>query len=151
MVRVYNIRKSTYADSLRASGVANRWNKDDEFVIYTGGSISLSALELIAHLNTADFKQEFKLLTIDVDVDAATIPEIKPDSLPSNWKSVESYPELQKMGSNWYRSSSHLLLKVPSALIPQESNYLINTSHPDFAQKVSVYATKPFIWDERLR
>ncbi|SFQ42232.1 hypothetical protein SAMN04515674_11833 [Pseudarcicella hirudinis] len=46
---VYNIRKSKYADSLKASGVANRWNKDDEFVIYAGASISLSTLELVAH------------------------------------------------------------------------------------------------------
>lgn len=147
---VYNIRKSKYADSLKASGVANRWNKEDEFVIYTGGSISLSTLELVAHRNAIDIKSGYKLLFINLEIDNSDSTEIKIEDLPKNWKSIESYPILQQIGSGWYRSKKSLIFKIPSVLVQWESNYLINTNHPDFPKKVSIYSTEEFIWDNRL-
>jgi RES domain-containing protein len=147
---VYNIRKAKYADSLKASGVANRWNKDDEFVIYAGGSISLSTLELVAHRSAIDLNLDYKLLFIETDSKSADITEINVKDLPKNWKSIQSYPILQELGSKWYQAKKTLLLKVPSALIPWESNYLINVSHPDFAKKVKIKSAEDFLWDKRL-
>lgn len=147
---VYNIRKSKYSDSLRASGVANRWNKEEEFIIYTGGSISLSTLELVAHRNAIDIKSGYKLLFIGLDIKESDVTEIKLEHLPANWKSIEAYPILQEMGSKWYQSKQSLLLKVPSALVQWESNYLINVNHPEFLNKVSIDSTQEFIWDNRL-
>jgi len=147
---VYNIRKSRYASSLKASGVANRWNKEEEFIIYAGGSISLSTLELVAHRNAIDIKSGYKLLFINLDVTESDITEIKLEHLPTNWKSIEAYPILQEMGSKWYQSKESLLLKIPSALVQWESNYLINVNHPEFLNKVSIDSAKEFIWDNRL-
>ena len=64
---VYNIRKAKYTDSLRASGVANRWNKNDEFVIYTGGSRALSTLELVVHRSSISIDNSYKLLVIELN------------------------------------------------------------------------------------
>lgn len=147
---VYNIRKSKYSDSLRASGVANRWNKEDEFVIYSGGSISLSTLELVAHRNAIDITFGYKLLFINLNIDESDITEIKFNGLPKNWKLIESYPLLQEIGSEWYKQKKTLILKVPSALVHWESNYLINTQHPDFLKKVSIDNSENFVWDNRL-
>ncbi len=147
---VYNIRKAKYADSLRASGVANRWNKDDEFVIYAGGSISLSALELVAHRSAIDINMGYKLLFISIEIDESDISEVKIENLPKDWKSIKSYPVLQEIGSKWYQSKEFLVLKIPSALVHWESNYLINVSHPDFVKKVSIQSIEDFIWDNRL-
>lgn len=147
---VYNIRKSKYADSLRASGVANRWNKNKEFVIYAGGSISLATLELVAHRNAIDIHSGNKLLFIHLDISKSEITEVKIEDLPKNWKSIERYPVLQEIGSRWYQNKNSLLLKVPSALIHWEYNYLINTNHPDFSTKVSIFKTENFIWDSRI-
>lgn len=147
---VYNIRKSKYATSLKASGIANRWNKEDEFIIYTGGTIALSTLELVAHRNFININSDYKLLFIKLEVDVSDITEISLDELSKNWRSLESYPMLQEMGSRWYQSKKTLLLKVPSALVQWESNYLINTTHPNFSKLVSLHATEDYIWDERL-
>lgn len=147
---VYNIRKSKYSSSLKASGVANRWNKDDEFVIYTGGSISLSALELVAHRNAIDITLGYKLLFIGLKVNSDDISEINIEDLPPNWKSIESYPILQKIGSEWYNKKKSLILKIPSSLVHWESNYLINTSHPEFDKKVKISKSEDFTWDKRL-
>lgn len=147
---VYNIRKSKYADSLKASGVANRWNKDEEYVIYAGGSISLSTLELVAHRNAIDVTTGYKLLFIKLDIQETDITEIRTSELPLNWKAIESYPDLQNIGSEWYQSKKTLILKVPSALVHWESNYLINLNHPDFLKKVTIDSSENFIWDNRL-
>lgn len=147
---LYNIRKARYAYSLVASGVANRWNKNNEYVIYAGGSRALSTLEMIVHRASIKIGTEYKLLTIDVAIDDVDILAIDVDALPLNWKSLAAYPSLQMIGSQWYRSQKQLVLKVPSVIIPQEFNYVINTSHPDFKSKVSLMEIADFQWDSRL-
>lgn len=147
---VYNIRRAKYATLLKASGITNRWNKNDEFVLYTSGSVSLSTLELIAHRSHINTKNEYKLLYIHLDINPDDITEISVDDLPQNWRSIEAYPALQSIGSDWYFIKRSLVLKVPSALIPQEFNYVINTYHPDFDSKVIIQKTEDFEWDKRL-
>lgn len=148
---VYNIRKDKYARTLTASGIANRWNKDDEFVIYAGGSIALSTLELLAHRGAINVKRGYKLLFIALDVNESNITEVKLADLPPEWKSIKHYPELQEIGSNWYQHNISLVLKVPSALVPWEHNYLINVNHPHFSQKrVSLSSIEDYEWDGRL-
>lgn len=147
---VYNIRKEKYAHQLIASGVANRWNKNDEFIIYTGSSRALSALELIVHKSSIAVNTSYKLLVIELKVGEKDIAEIPIDQLPKNWQSVKSYVALQSIGSDWYRKQKTLVLKVPSAIVLKEYNYLINTKHPDFSKKVKLNEVEDFLWDERL-
>lgn len=147
---VYNIRKEKYAKELRASGVANRWNKNDEFVIYTGSSRSLSTLELVVHRSGISIDNSYKLMVIEINCTEDEILEITSKDLPNNWRSVEAYPILQEVGSKWYQRCKKLVMKVPSAVIPKEYNYLIHTKHPDFQQKVKIYEVEDYQWDKRL-
>lgn len=147
---VFNIRKARYSKSLQASGVANRWNKNDEFVIYTGSSRALSTLELVVHRSSISIDNSYKLLVIEIDCEEDEIYEIKKSKLPKNWQSVEAYPELQEIGSAWYQAFKYLVMKVPSSIIPKEYNYLINTKHPDFASKVKIKELEDYNWDDRL-
>ncbi|MCO5235301.1 MAG: RES family NAD+ phosphorylase [Chitinophagaceae bacterium] len=147
---VYNIRRAKYAKQLMASGVANRWNKDEEYVIYVGSSISLSVLEMVAHRNTIQANGNYRLLVIEVNATRKDITEIQVKDLPANRRSIHSYPALQQIGSDWYRQNKTLLLEVPSALVPSEKNYLINTRHPAFHEKVKLLRTEDFGWDQRL-
>jgi|SRR5690606_5747446 RES domain-containing protein len=147
---VYNIRRAKYATQLKPSGVANRWNKDEQFVIYTSGSIALSTLELLAHRNNINVNNDFKLLSIELEIETKDIIEIFSIDLPVNWRSINSYPMLQEIGSDWYTNNKSLILKVPSSLIPLEHNYIINTNHPDFKTKVKIKSTENYLWDERL-
>lgn len=147
---VFNIRKARYSKSLQASGVANRWNKNDEFVIYTGSSRALSTLELVVHRSSISIDNSYKLLVIEIDCEEDEIYEIKMPKLPKNWQSVEAYPELQEIGSAWYQDFKYLVMKVPSSIIPKEYNYLINTKHPDFSSKVKIKELEDYNWDDRL-
>lgn len=70
--------------------------------------------------------------------------------LPKNWRGMIAYPELQQIGGDWYHSNQSLILRVPSAVIPKEHNYIINTHHPDFNDKISLVRTEDYFWDERL-
>lgn len=147
---VYNIRKAKYAKSLQASGVANRWNKNDEFIIYTGSTRALSTLELVVHRSSITIDNSYKLLVIEIDCKEDEIYQIKHSKLPKNWQSVESYPKLQEIGSSWYQDFKFLVMKVPSSIIPKEYNYLINTKHPDFSSKVKIKEIEDYNWDDRL-
>lgn len=146
---VFKICREKYAHSLTASGMANRWNKADEFVIYTASSISLATLEMVAHRSGIIPQQPYKLLKIFIS-DSIAVQEIKIKQLPSNWRSIQAYSSLQGTGSKWYHKRESLLLKIPSAIIPEEYNYAINTIHPDFKKKIKIVETTDFIWDERI-
>lgn len=71
-------------------------------------------------------------------------------NLPENWRKFEMYPILQKIGSEWYKSKRSLILKVPSAVIPKEYNYIINTTHPLFNEKVKLVRNEEYFFDGRL-
>lgn len=72
------------------------------------------------------------------------------NDLPANWRSLAAYSEMQAIGSDWYSRQSSLVLKVPSAIIPFEHNYIINAEHPDFNKKIGLVRTEDYFWDSRL-
>ncbi|OYU84891.1 MAG: hypothetical protein CFE24_04485 [Flavobacterium sp. BFFFF2] len=149
-MNVFNIRRDYLVPGMKASGLANRWNRDDEFVLYTAGSISLATLELVAHRSGIRVDVPYCLVTLEIRLDKLDVTEWLPNELPTDWQSVQLYPKLQEIGSNWYQNQQSLALKVPSALVPQESNFIINTKHPAFNKKVKVAQVDPFFWDQRL-
>lgn len=148
-MEVFKICKEKYSHSLNASGASNRWNKKDEFVIYTGSSRSLSTLEMVAHKSYINISRQYKLLIILI-TDESSVKGIDIKDLPENWKSIEAYVELQEIGSKWYHSNESLVLMVPSAIIPQEYNYIINTKHTLFATHIILQDVDDFTWDNRL-
>lgn len=147
---VYNIRKAKYADALIASGASNRWNKKDEFVIYTGSSRALSVLELLVHRAYIRIDESYRIMKISLKVKEEDIEEVKLKKLPSDWQPIHAYGVLQEIGSSWYREMKKPILKVPSAIVQREFNYLLNTRHLDFSQKVKIKEVEEFSWDDRL-
>jgi RES domain-containing protein len=147
---VYNIRKAEYSKKLIASGFSNRWNKDNEYVVYTSGSRALAMLELLVHRSGIDLGKGFKLLEIKLNISDKDIEEVKLEKLDNDWKSVEAYAHQQKIGSYWYKNSDKLILKVPSVVIPQEFNYIINTRHREFEKKVKLNLVEEIDFDKRI-
>jgi RES domain-containing protein len=92
----------------------------------------------------------YKVMVIDVPEDDRIIKKIEINMLPGNWRTLSAYSILQNIGSDWYLSQETLLLRVPSAVIVQEYNYLINTEHPDYPLKVKLAHVEDYFWDERL-
>ena len=149
-MEVFRISSDKYAKSLNASGKSARWNKDNQFVVYTGQVRSLSALELVVHKNIQTaLKYEVMVISIADKENLYTRIAIK--DLPERWKTYKSYSLLQDIGSDWYVNQKSLVLQVPSVIIPQESNYIVNLNHPDFSSKnISLVRTEEFFWDDRL-
>jgi RES domain-containing protein len=149
-MEVFRIAKEIYASELLASGSANRWNLKGQQVIYTGSSRSLSTLELIVHKGVVVPAERYKVMVISIADDDYLQQQIHKKDLPPDWRTLGAYSTLQKLGSEWIKSQESLVLKVPSAVVPYEYNFIINTEHLEFSSKVKLVRTEEYFWDSRL-
>jgi RES domain-containing protein len=146
---LYRITRSLYANDLSGTGArlyGGRWNNIGRAMVYTASSRSLATLEALVHLPTAIIPDDFCLITIDAPEDV-----FEPDTgiFPPNWN---AYPEpeiLKRTGDFFLKQNQHLLMKVPSAIVREEFNYLISPTHPKIT-RVKILKVQPFTFDERL-
>lgn len=146
---VYRIAHSLYKDDISGAGAklkGARWNMPGSSMLYTSENISLSTLELLVHIGFEDIRHVYHLLHIFIP-DEAHVKELDIRKLKTNWQEDEAYSSF--IGTEFIRSNQSLILKVPSAVISEEHNYLVNPGHPDF-KKVRIKRSKPFIFDKRL-
>lgn len=148
-MEVYRIAQTNYSTSLNASGKEGRWNEDNQYVIYTSASRSLATLEKLVAFGGIHPIDEYKMMVIQLD-ETSSMDSLSLNDLPADWQSVGAYHQLHGLTSVWYSSQLTLLLKVPSAIIPQESNFIINTKHPDFSGKLRILQIEKYFWDQRL-
>jgi RES domain-containing protein len=146
---LFRITIAKYADGLKASGRASRWNSNEVEMIYTSSSQSLACLENVVHRNLFGLNQAFRVLTIQIPQEVS-IHEFKLEELPFDWKSFQQMPFTQSLGDEWIKSSKSAVLKVPSSIIQQEYNYLVNPAHKDFS-KIIIKTVDPFVFDERIK
>ncbi|MBX7043266.1 MAG: RES family NAD+ phosphorylase [Ignavibacteria bacterium] len=149
-MEVFRICNEKYSGSLIPSGTANRWNGSGQRVLYAGSTRSLATLELVVHRNTVVPEDNYKVLVISIADDDRLIRQIKVAELPDNWRTLAAYSKLQSIGSEWYKKQETLVLKVPSAVIPAEYNYVVNTEHPHFRSNVHLVRAENYFWDDRL-
>lgn len=147
-MEIYRITHINWAGKLKASGRAARWNSEGKFVIYTASSRALACLENIVHRSGEGDNDLFKTVTIEIP-DNIAIERITKNELSVNWYEFRNYPECQSKGNLWLRNGLSCVLEVPSAIIPDENNYLLNTNHIDFP-KISVRSVEDFKFDPRL-
>jgi RES domain-containing protein len=146
---VYRIVSDEFSGSLKASGRPARWNSPGNEMIYTAGSVSLACLENVVHRSGEGLDALFKILVIEIPVDLAC-GAISLSDLPENWMVFSSVNITRLIGDNWLKSMTTPTMRVPSAIIPQESNYLLNPSHPDFS-KIRLLKTMDFSFDKRIK
>jgi len=145
---VYRIVESQFAH-LVASGKANRWNFKKHYVICTAQSKSLATLENLCRLSGFPIKN-YVCLEITIDLTKATIQTVDVEKLPNDWQTLNGMYACQQIGHAWYQAQKDLLLKVPSVVVPDEHNLLINTEHPDFNHVVQIKKSEPYLFDKRL-
>jgi RES domain-containing protein len=124
-----------------------RWNSPGTRVAYASDSIALGALEVLAHLQSSAVLQAYSLVSLQFPEDS--VEALETAALPSRWRRFPSPPENQAIGDRWVAEGRSLILRVPSALIPDASNFLINPSHPGFSA-VMVGRPERFAFDPRL-
>jgi RES domain-containing protein len=117
-------------------------------MVYTSATLSLAALEFFVNLDR-DMEPDH-LVAISADLpDDMGIERIDVSNLPASWRRYPAPEELQEVGTVWVARASTAVLSVPSAVIPDERNYLLNPAHPDFKR---VHLNKPdaFHFDPRM-
>lgn len=124
-----------------------RWNSPGVPMVYVAESQSLAVLEVLVHLDAPALLEEY--VFIETDFDDALVTQLGRSSLPRNWQSDPVPAAVQAVGDQWASSGSSAVLRVPSVLVPEESNYLLNPRHPDFV-KIVVSRPQAFHFDDRL-
>jgi RES domain-containing protein len=146
---VYRIVLAKYADKLVASGRAARWNPNDVYMIYTASSRSLACLENAVHRDQIGLQALFSVMTINIP-GHLQIATISLHSLSADWANYDQMNFTQYMGESWIKENHTAVLRVPSSIITEEDNYLLNPNHPDF-KLITIIKTEPFVFDRRIK
>ncbi len=146
---IYRITLTKYSFSLVSPGTEGRWNSKGYFMIYTAGSRALACLENLVHRNSEGLKENFKVLIIKVP-SKIFIPQITEKDLPPDWYQPAGRIITRTLGNDWLRSLNSSIIKVPSAIIKGEYNFLLNPGHKDF-EKFCIHRSDDFFFDNRLK
>jgi RES domain-containing protein len=116
--------------------------------VYTSESLSLATLETLVHIDPRHFKNNFVKLWAEIP-DDMEMETLQAASFRKDWREVYEDPQQRAMGQDWIERAESALLVVPSAVVPEEKNIIINPLHPDFA-RIGVGEPEPFTFDGRL-
>lgn len=145
---LYRITTAKWAGKLSGSGYPARWNSKGKFLIYTASSRALACLENLVHRSGEGLNGNFKITVIETP-GHGSLNKVVTDDLPNQWYKSSGAPACRIIGDRWIESGSSLLLSVPSAIIRDETNVLINPAHSGF-KDLSVKEIVDFEFDERL-
>jgi RES domain-containing protein len=154
LIRAWRVIKRRHlSQALSGEGArlgGGRWNHAGIPVVYASGTLSLAALELFVHFTRRDITISGSLLAIPVLI-PRTIEamEVRVEDLAPGWNTSPPPDYTRDIGTEWVRSGASPLLRVPSAIIPEEQNLVFNVKHPDFAA-ITVGDPRPFTLDDRL-
>jgi RES domain-containing protein len=145
---VYRITLSKFSDKLYSSGMPARWNSAGTFMIYSASSRALACLENLAHRRGEGLDASFKTLLIDIP-DNLIIEDFPIKKLPKNWRTFKGQLHTKFAGDGWCKARNSAILKVPSAIIPEENNFLMNPNHPEF-ESIRITSVEDFQFDSRF-
>lgn len=151
-VRVYRITHQRYAEDpysgkggLVASG---RWHRRGRLVTYAAASLALATLEQLGRVNVLERLKQMVYAPAELDTAAIwTPPE---DELPAGWDQRPPGAASQAYGEQWLARAHSVALRVPSVILPEGYNYVINPAHPDFEEALHVYEARPLHLDPRI-
>jgi RES domain-containing protein len=147
----WRITKQKYAktafDGEGARFYGGRWNSPGTAMIYTSQSQSLAVLELLVHLDEIELLKKYILF--EVWLPSSYVSDLDLSNLPANWRTDPVPASVRVIGDEWAAAGSSAALRVPSVLVPGESNFLLNPRHPDF-RKLRIGKPFPFQFDPRF-
>lgn len=147
---LWRLTKTHYAatafDGEGARLYGGRWNSPGRSVVYLAGSLALAALEILVHVKSQ--RELDGYVKIRVEAPANLVGDVA--TLPENWRRGRAPNETRSVGDAWLTAGETLLLRVPSVVIPEEFNYLLNPEHPTF-EELTIGEVESFSFDSRLR
>jgi RES domain-containing protein len=146
---VYRITRAPYAD-LTGEGArlaGGRWNRPGRAAVYASGSRALALLETLVHVQAYRLPPDLVLLQVSIP-ESVSRESWSPDDLPDGWREIGADAALDR-GDRWLREARAAVLRVPSALVPQEWNAVLNPLHPDH-DRIRLVDVSPLRIDPRL-
>jgi RES domain-containing protein len=148
---VFRLCRKQYASDLSGRGSeisGGRWNGKGFAALYTSSSRALCTIEIVVHVPAGIIPKDYEMVSIEFP-DDAVVKTIPSKDLPDSWNNNPITINTQRIGNTFLSEQKALVLKVPSAIVKDEWNYIINPHHKDFHQ-VKVLNTEPFAFDMRL-
>jgi RES domain-containing protein len=147
--RIVPIQRADSAfDGEGARLYGGRWNSPGRATIYTAGSRALAALEALVHLNASMTHMQYRLF--EVQFPESLVHTIEIQALHQALRSTTISAQTQSAGDTWLREANSPVLRIFSAIIPQEPNYLLNPQHPKF-RRLMIGEAEHFAFDPRLQ
>ncbi|QVL53648.1 MAG: RES family NAD+ phosphorylase [Cyanobium sp. M30B3] len=151
VLRAWRLSKARYAGDLTGQGAARdgqRWNQPGQRAVYLGMTPEITVLEVLVHLNGV-LSAPLALCGYDVPDTPGLIAEADPIALPAGWNAIHHGHASATFGGDWLRVGEQLGLVLPSVVVPQARNLLLNPLHPAMAQ-VALVHQEAFQLDQRL-
>ncbi len=148
---VYRLSKGAYVDDLSGKGAAiagGRWNSKGRKILYTSESRALCLAEIAVHTPLGIIPEDYYLCSIFIP-DDIVFHTVKPEKLPKNWREFPSIQATKEIGNGFLINNSFLVLKVPSAVVQGDWNYLVNPDHQRFSE-VRIIKKEKFEFDSRM-
>jgi RES domain-containing protein len=151
MPRIWRVVKRKHAahafDGKAAQRFGGRWNSPGRGAVYTSATKSLAVLEVLVHLDVG--RPVPRLVAFTFDVDDRLVDRLPVVRLHGHWRTSRGLLVTQEIGDDWLASGRSLALAVPSTIVPEELNYLLNPAHPAFG-RLKFGRSVPFLLDPRL-
>ncbi len=148
---VYRVGKTKYASDLTGEGArlnGGRWNNKLVGCLYTSESRALALLEYTVNININDIPRALSITLIEIPDQSIKI--LKEADLPGDWKQSPAPSSTKNFGSNLLLAAAEPVIKIPSTVIPNEYNYLLNPLHPE-SKKFKIVSVSDFVYDVRIK
>jgi len=150
-MRVFRIAKQQFIGDLSGEGArlfGGRWNRKGISLLYTSESRSLATVEYLVHLSMGILSKDLAIAELEIP-DSCKIELTEVSALPAGWNRFPAPVELSELGSAWAQRAATLGLRVPSAVVKDEWNILLNPQHASFSE-VKMISIEEYIFDQRL-
>jgi RES domain-containing protein len=147
---VFRLSKSRFSKDLSGRGaelVGGRWNSKGLPMLYTSSSRALCTAEIAVHCPLGIVPFDYEI--IEIEIPETSIQIIQENQLSGNWKQFPHQNFIKKIGDEFLKKNEFLVLKVPSAVVSGDFNYLINPFHATFSE-VKIIKIEKFEFDKRL-
>lgn len=147
---VWRICKRKWATSafsgLGAAENPGRWNSEGKKVVYCGETRALAAWEILAHTTSKRSLRRARFVAIPADIPDELIA--RPSRFPADWDAQPATDSTKAFGDRFLLSGTFPVLRVPSVTVRGEFCFLLNPTHPKFAE-IGIGRPEPFVFDGR--
>ena len=138
-------------DGIGAKMTGGRWNRKGTALVYSSSTRALACLETVVHLGSSGLPLNRYLVRLDIPDDIWFARETLTDkTAPVGWDALPTGKVSLDFGGRWISGAGSCILEVPSTIVPEEANVLINPRHPD-AARIQAAKVRKWQYDARIK